>query len=234
MGRFLRKMKARFNKPKIEDQESATRDFEDNKPDNLKNDIRMISGCEDAQTSADVSNVANFQLPDPHGRAGGACTSTLLRILYKDDTVPEDDLSFTQVLEKMREDLSSQGFTQIPQLTSSGPIDVNTDFDLVPSSATGTRRAVMIGINYVGHDPGELRGCHNDVMNMKKYIMAVHGFDEDNIAVLMDDGEHESPTKDNIIAAYRKVVAESESGDAIFLHYSGELQCNGERWIWRS
>lgn len=24
----------------------------------------------------------------------------------------------------------------------------------------------MIGINYVGHDPGELRGCHNDVLNM--------------------------------------------------------------------
>ena len=104
----------------------------------------MISGCEDAQTSADVSNVANFQLPDPHGRAGGACTSTLLRILYKDDTVPEDDLSFTQVLEKMREDLSSQGFTQIPQLTASNPIDVNTDFDLVPSSATGTRRVSTI------------------------------------------------------------------------------------------
>lgn len=30
------------------------------------------------------------------------------------------------------------------------PIDVNHKFDLVPDSATGTRRAVMIGINYVG------------------------------------------------------------------------------------
>jgi hypothetical protein len=140
MGRFLRKLKKRFNKPKIEDQEGAVRAFEDEKPDSLKNDIRMISGCEDAQTSADVSNVASFQLPDPHGAAGGACTSTLLRILYMDDTVPEEDLSFTQVLEKMREDLASQGFTQIPQLTASNPIDVNADFDLVPRSATGTRR----------------------------------------------------------------------------------------------
>ena len=219
MGRFLRKMKKRINDFKekhIENQEEAQRAFEDQKPDKMKNDVRMISGCEDHQTSADVSSVDSFQLPDPAGRAGGACTSTLLRILYKDETVPEDKMSFTEVLDQMRVDLKKQGFTQIPQLTSSNPIDVNTDFDLVPPTATGTRRvcinsrillfglvitcndtcfvtlntdsyptiidclcslhlafffssifqAVMIGINYVGHDPGELRGCHNDVLNM--------------------------------------------------------------------
>jgi hypothetical protein len=52
--------------------------------------------------------------------------------------------------------------------------------------------------------------------------MAVHGFDEENITVLMDDGEHPLPTRENMIAAYEKVVSESESGDVIFLHYSGE------------
>jgi hypothetical protein len=41
--------------------------------------IIMISGCEDTQTSADVSNVSSFALPDPNGRAGGACTSALLQ-----------------------------------------------------------------------------------------------------------------------------------------------------------
>jgi metacaspase-1 len=57
--------------------------------------------------------------------------------------------------------------------------------------------------------------------SQKKYIMNVHGFAEENITVLMDDGEHESPTKANMINAYKKVIAESKSGDAIFLHYSG-------------
>jgi metacaspase-1 len=132
----------------------------------MKNDIRMISGCEDAQTSADVSNVNAFQLPDPAGLAGGACTATLLNILYQDEHVPADDLSFIQVLTKMRQNLQAKGFQQIPQLTSSNPIDVNLDFDLVPKTATGIRRAVMVGINYIGHSPGELRGCHNDVLNM--------------------------------------------------------------------
>jgi len=32
-------------------------------------DVRLISGCKDEQTSADVSNVDSFQLPDPAGRA---------------------------------------------------------------------------------------------------------------------------------------------------------------------
>lgn len=51
--------------------------------------------------------------------------------------------------------------------------------------------------------------------------MDVHGFPEENITILMDDDEHEMPTKDNIIAAYRRIVEEAEPGDAVFLHYSG-------------
>ena len=69
MGRFLRKLRNKI-KEKINDQDSARAAFEEQKPDSMRNDIRMISGCEDAQTSADVSNVGKFQLPDPAGRAG--------------------------------------------------------------------------------------------------------------------------------------------------------------------
>ena len=50
----------------------------------------------------------------------------------------------------MREHLGKNSYTQIPQLSSMNPIDVNSKFDLVPDTATGTRRAVMVGINYVG------------------------------------------------------------------------------------
>ncbi|KAL7433666.1 hypothetical protein ACHAXH_005447 [Discostella pseudostelligera] len=196
-------------------------EYEATKPDEMRKDIRMISGCEDHQTSADVSNVASFQLPDPAGQAGGACTSTLLNFLYADEKVPEEDLSFTEVLEKMRGHLKKKGFTQIPQLSSMNPIDVNHKFDLVPETATGTRRAVMIGINYVGDSPGELSGCWNDVLNMKRYIKRVHGFKDENIVVLLDDGKHTEPTYENIINAYKRVISQSEDGDAIFLHYSG-------------
>ena len=45
--------------------------------------------------------------------------------------------------------------------------------------------------------------------------------EEDNIHVLLDDGVHEDPTSENIIAAYRRIVAESVDGDCVYCHYSG-------------
>lgn len=53
--------------------------------------------------------------------------------------------------------------------------------------------------------------------------MAVHGYEEDNIQVLLDDGNHTEPTYENIVNAYKTVVAQSRDGDSIFLHYSGEF-----------
>lgn len=186
----------------------------------IKSEFRMISGCEDEQTSADVSNVGSFQLPDPAGRAGGACTSALLKILYADKRRPDDDLSFKDVLLQMRDILSEKDFTQIPQLSSSRIMDVDAKFDISQDGFSGTKRAVMIGINYVGQN-GELAGCHNDVLNMKEYLMDVHEFEEDNMTVLMDDGVHADPTRDNIMDAYAQVVNDSEPGDVVYLHYSG-------------
>lgn len=95
----------------------ALRDtFEQEKPPQLRADIRMISGCCDSQTSADVSNVHSFQLPDPAGEAGGACTSALLNIVYKDHHDTTANLSFTQVLTQMRQMLRKKRFSQIPQV----------------------------------------------------------------------------------------------------------------------
>ena len=79
-----------------------------------------------------------------------------MNILYKDEQTPEATLSFIEVLDQMRDALKDKGYTQIPQLTSSKELNLNDKFDLVPDSFKGTRRAVMIGINYVGHNPGEL------------------------------------------------------------------------------
>jgi len=45
-----------------------------------------------------MSLASSFQLPAANGGAGGACTSTLLNVLYADHKVPEEKLSFVQVL----------------------------------------------------------------------------------------------------------------------------------------
>jgi len=73
----------------------------------------------------------------------------------------------------------------------------------------------------VGDKPGELAGCHNDVHNMKEYIKNCHGFEDDDIVLLLDDGEHTRPTSVNILAAFKKLASEAKSGDACFVHYSG-------------
>ena len=62
---------------------------------------------------------------------------------------------------------------------------------------------------------------------MKDYLKDVHGFEDQNITLLMDDGENTEPTKANIMAAYEKLVNESEPGDVVFCHFSGK--CMGFR-----
>jgi hypothetical protein len=95
--------------------------------------------------SRSVSNVSSFQLPDPAGRAGGALTSALLNVLYADHHDSGKDLTFKETLFAVREKLKQKKFTQVPQLSSSRPTNLDHKFTLVPENFTGTRRAVMIG-----------------------------------------------------------------------------------------
>jgi hypothetical protein len=180
----------------------------------------MISGSEDKQTSADVGNVGAFQLPDPAGKAGGACTSTLLKVLNESRG---RQMSWIDLLHRMRSVLKQKGFDQIPQLSSSRMIDVNDSFEIVSQQsiqAQGARRALLIGINYVGQE-GQLSGCHNDVKNISKYLISDQGFQEKNMLILMDDGQHHSPTRKNILDAFDRIVQYSKAGDVVFIHYSG-------------
>lgn len=83
-------------------------------------------------------------MPDPAGRAGGALTSALLKITYDDHQNTGKDLSFQETLLQVRGVLKEKGFEQIPQMSSSRPMDISKNFDLVPDNMTGNRRAVMM------------------------------------------------------------------------------------------
>ena len=69
------------------------------------------------------------------------------------------------------------------------------------STCTGNKKALLIGINYFGQS-GELRGCINDVNNIRRLIQS-RGFSDDynSMRILTDDqrdpGRH--PTRRNII-----------------------------------
>eukprot|EP00931_Biecheleriopsis_adriatica_P104280 TRINITY_DN78968_c0_g1_i1.p1 TRINITY_DN78968_c0_g1~~TRINITY_DN78968_c0_g1_i1.p1 ORF type:complete len:526 (-),score=105.98 TRINITY_DN78968_c0_g1_i1:147-1724(-) len=97
--------------------------------------------------------------------------------------------------------------------------------DLVtPVKLTGRRRSVFIGCNYIGTQ-NELHGCINDVKRMMPVVETL-GFptDEGHRRVLLDEPswpEDRRPTKANIIEALKWLVEGVQTGDALFLHYSG-------------
>jgi len=51
--------------------------------------------------------------------------------------------------------------------------------------------------------------------------MNVHGFKEENICLMLDDGKNYLPTKANILWAIQSLVRNSRSGDVVFTHFSG-------------
>lgn len=88
-------------------------------------------------------------------------------------------------------------------------------------SQGGTKKALFIGINYFG-TKAELRGCIQDVKNIKAFIEQV-GFPQENFVVLTDDQQNQQfqPTRENILNAMKWLVSGAKPGDVLFLHYSG-------------
>jgi hypothetical protein len=78
----------------------------------------------------------------PQGRAGGACTSALLKVLYNHGHVAAP-MSWVELLRRLRSTLNQMGYDQVPQLTSSRLIDVNKTMYIVPPGSTGRRRAIL-------------------------------------------------------------------------------------------
>lgn len=89
-------------------------------------EVIMFSGCDDDQTSADVSNTKLFDIECGPGGAGGACTNALAAIIEDGE-----ELTYIEVLEKMRQTLKDKGFKQTACLSSSREIPMNAPFSLL-------------------------------------------------------------------------------------------------------
>ncbi|KAF9550644.1 Ca(2+)-dependent cysteine protease [Mortierella hygrophila] len=98
-------------------------------------------------------------------------------------------------------------------------IPAPTNFQL--SNCTGRKRALLIGVNYFGQK-AELRGCINDVRNIKAFIRRF-GFREEDTVTLTDDQADPTriPTKANILSGMQWLVRDARPNDSFFLHFSG-------------
>jgi len=195
-------------------------DYDDLILEQIPAKIFMFAGASDDQQSTEVSNVKTFRLPDPAGKAGGACTSALLQTLYRDDDVEEIKYTWAETLALMRDKIEEIGLNQQPQLSSSRPIDLNEELYIVPPDCKGTKRALLAGVNYVG-EANALSGCQKDTRNVKEYLIKNAGFLRENMLITMDDGKHHQPTKKLIEDGLMKLAEISQPGDCIFVQFSG-------------
>jgi len=109
-------------------------------------EVVAFTGCRSDQTSADVGDVSQQFHLQPVGNdsrgslvidsqrakgaaagAGGALTTALLEALEK---LAKQKMSYLEMLEEIRKELASLGFTQVPQVVTSLVVDLNQNFAL--------------------------------------------------------------------------------------------------------
>ncbi|KAI3446600.1 hypothetical protein Pfo_003265 [Paulownia fortunei] len=85
----------------------------------------------------------------------------------------------------------------------------------------GKHLALLVGCNYP-NAKDELKGCHNDVLNIRKTLIKRFGFDPNCIELLIDKpGSMTMPTGANIKKALNRMVDQARPGDVLFFHFSG-------------
>jgi len=91
-----------------------------------------------------------------------------------------------------------------------------------PDPEPPTKKALLVGINYVGSDC-ELGGCINDVRNHLRVLIENFGFAEENILLLTEDQDDDSklPTAAIIRDGIQWLISDASEGDFLFFAYSG-------------
>lgn len=87
----------------------------------------------------------------------------------------------------------------------------------------GKKKALLVGINYIGIPNATLGGCINDAKNTKDTLIEHFGFEEENVTLLTEDQEHitKKPTAGNIRNGFKWLFEGATQGDTLYFHYSG-------------
>jgi Caspase domain len=160
----------------------AKKQWDDDVKRVVPSNFTVLSSCADHEESAESYNTRKFQLPNPAGKCGSACISAFLKHQYESTK----EVSWVEGLKEIGVILKARSFEQTPSLSSSRKLNDKTMMKIA-SPHCGTKRALLIGINYVGQ-VGELKACHNDCLNVKRFLIEKHKFPEKEMVILMDDG----------------------------------------------
>lgn len=87
------------------------------------------------------------------------------------------------------------------------------------------KKCVLMGLNYIG-TPNELKGCINDSMNLRKFMIDNNYFKESEITMMNDHSEGDLlPIKVNILSMFDNMVSFAKMNKdkqvLLFIGYSG-------------
>ena len=84
------------------------------------------------------------------------------------------------------------------------------------------KKALLVGINYY-NTSSQLNGCIDDIQNMRNMLIDAYHYGVSDIVMLRDDVSTPAmqPTRVNILAQMRSLIAESSGLEEIWIHYSG-------------
>ncbi|KAI0366824.1 peptidase C14 [Pilatotrama ljubarskyi] len=90
------------------------------------------------------------------------------------------------------------------------------------------KKALLIGVQYWSTlkqiDPSwELIGAHEDPKTLRKLLIDIYGYKDEDIKVLIDDHERRYtwPTRENILATMHELVQDAQPGDQFVFSFSG-------------
>ena len=96
-----------------------------------------------------------------------------------------------------------------------------------PVTPSGRRKALLVGINYVGLK-SRLRGCCNDAKTMRHVLLQQNFVDDpEHMVVMIDENDEDImsssplPTKENIRKGLQWLLQGATEGDILFFHFSG-------------
>uniref|UniRef100_A0A6C0JUG6 Peptidase C14 caspase domain-containing protein n=1 Tax=viral metagenome TaxID=1070528 RepID=A0A6C0JUG6_9ZZZZ len=81
---------------------------------------------------------------------------------------------------------------------------------------TITKKALLVGINYEGTS-SELKGCVNDVYDLRNMLVSKYEYKQDNIQLLINT----KATRKNILDAFIALLQSANEGDHICFTFSG-------------
>lgn len=177
--------------------------------------VVMFSGCNDDQTSADVK-------PGSGGKASGAMTAALMRVVAEDP-----DVSYRDLLAGMRKFLTDEGFSQIPQLTCEHVVDLSEPFMPAAANRVARRRATLAPplqhsrkALVIGIQAGPSSSSSTDAASaVADALKDTFRFNPDDVTLLSDCSSSASsaPNRASILGALNRLAAGSKPGDERFL-----------------